>query len=212
MNVRDSTGDGPTKTIESRIGYDDRDDKGQSESEMTNEPMKTMAELAAEHAERRRQLESGSMKASKRSSRGVRSSHARRKAADDESGDEPDEEEDIPEPSLSDYRSDSPVPSEQKAAPSKVSRRKNPQSTAKTTPKRRNKRARSFGVDEGSDNEYGGSSRSMSALAGSLPRRKAATRATKATSRSTRTVSGSSSTSIAVPASDRVLRSRKARV
>ena len=209
MHMRDCVGDNPTKNIKGRTGHDSGGDKGQSESEMMNEPMKTMAELAAEHAERQRQLGLGSMKASKRSGRGIRSSHARRKAVDEPG---PDEDEDASEPSLSDYRSDSPVPSEQRAVPSRVSRRKNPPPTAKTAPKPRNKRARSSGVDEGSDNEYGGSSRSMSASAGSRPRRKAATRATKATSRSIRTVSGPSSTSIAVPASDRVLRSRKARV
>lgn len=213
MDMRDPAGDGLTRNIEAGRSYDGGGDKEQSESEITNEPMKTMAELAAEHAERQRQFELGSMKAPKRPSRGVRTSH-RRKAADDESEDEPepDEDEDPSEPSLSDYHSDSPAPSKQKATSSRVSRRKNPQSTVKTTTKRRNKRARSSGVDEGSDNEYGGSSRSMSVSAGSLPRRKGATRAMKATSRSIRTVSDPNSTSIAVPASDRVLRSRKARV
>ena len=199
-NRRDSM-----KNIEGGREYDNKGDKLPSEPQTTNEPMKTMAELAAEHAERQHQLELGSTRISKLSSRGVGSSRARRKAADDES-----EDEHISESSVSNYLSDSPAPGKRKVAPSRIFSRKNPKSSAKSTPKTRNKRPRSPDVDESPD-EYGGSSRSKSASAGSHPRRKT-TRAANATSRATRTVSGSSTTSIAVPASDRVLRSRKARV
>ena len=182
-NGRDST-----MNTEGGGEYDDKGDKVPSEPETTNEPMKTMTELAAEHAERQRQLGLGSKRVSKLSSLGIRSSRARRKTADDESEDElePDEDEHISESSVSNYPPDSPAP-------------------------KRNKRPRSSEVDEGSDNEYGRSSRSKSAPTRPRPRRKT-TKAANATSRATRTVSGSNVTSIAVPASDRVLRSRKARV
>jgi len=192
--------------VEGGRGYDDKDDKVPSEPEMTDEPMKTMAELAAEHAERQRQLGLGSTRVSRLPSRGVRSLRARRKTADDES-----EDEHISESSVSNYLSGSPAPGKREAASSRTSSRKNPQSFAKPAPKPRNKRPRSSDVDEGSDDAHDGSSRSK--LASTRPRKKRkTTRAANATSRATRTISGSSATSIAVPASDRVLRSRKARV
>lgn len=201
----------PMKAIEGGRRYDDEGDKV---PEMTDEPMKTMAELAAEHAERQRQLGFGSTKGSKLSNRRVRSSRVRRKAADGGSGDEPelDEDEDLSEPSLSDYLSDSPAPNKQKATSSRAPSRTNPRSSARSNPKPSKKRARSPEVDEGPGIEYDGSSRSKSTSAGSHPRRKTTTGAAKATTRAIRAVSGSSATSIAVPASDRVLRSRKARV
>ena len=192
--------------VEGGKGYDDKGDKVPSEPGTTNEPMKTMAELAAEHAERQRQLGLGSARVSRLTSRGVRSSRARRKTADDES-----EDEYISESSVSNYPSGSPAPGKREAASSRISSRKNPQSSAKPVPKPRNKRPRSSDVDEDSDDAYGGSSRSKSAPTGPRKKRKA-TRAASATSKASRTISGSSATSIAVPASDRVLRSRKARI
>ena len=202
MDLSATNGRDSTKTIEAGRGYDDEGDKVSSESEITNEPMKTMADLAAEHAEWQRQLELGSSKGSKLSRRNVRPSRARQKAADDESEDELglDEDGDISEPSLSDYVSNSPAPGRQD------------RSSTKPTAKARRKRARSPEVDEGADLGRDGSSRLKSASTGPPPGRKAATRETKTRTRATRTVSGSTSTSIAVPASDRVLRSRKARV
>ena len=195
----------PTKNIGGRRGYNDKDDKVPSEPETTNEPMKTMADLAAEHVERQRQLGLGSTRVSKLSSRDVRPTRARRKMVDDES-----EDEHISESSVGNYLTDSPAPSKRKAASPRASSRKNPQFSTKSTPKPRNKRPRSSDVDEGSGDEHDGSSRSKSASTRPRPRRKA-TGAANVTSRTTRTVSGSSATSIAVPASDRVLRSRKAR-
>lgn len=183
------------RVTKDEMGYDDGRDKAPSESEMANEPMKTMTELAAEHAERQRQLELGFMKGSKLPRRSVRSSRARKKATDDESEDGLGLDGD--EPFLSDYISDSPVP------------RKQNRSSTKRTEKAPKKRPRSPEVDGGSDVEYDGSPLSNPASTG--PRRKATARATKVTTTAIRTVSGSNSTSIAVPASDRVLRSRKAR-
>ena len=201
INGRDST-----VNIEGGRGYDDKGDKVPSEPDTTNEPMKTMAELAAEHAERQRQLGLGSTRVSRLSSRGVRSSRAWRKTTDDES-----EDEYISESSVSNYLSGSPAPGKREAASSKTPSRKTPQTFAKPTLKPRSKRPRSSDIDEGSDNAYDGSSRSKSASTGPRQRRKT-TRTANTTSRATRTISGSSATSIAVPASDRVLRSRKARV
>ena len=197
---RDSTKNDPTRGIEGGRWYDDEDDKVQSEPEATNEPMKTMTELAAEYAERQRRLGLGSTRASKLTSRSVRPLRAPRKTVD--------EDEDLSEPSLSDYLSDSPASGKRKANSSGP----NPRSSTKPTPKSRNKRARNSEGDEDSSNEYDRSSRSKSAPTGPRSRRKTATRATKAISRSIRTVSGPSVTSTAVPASDRVLRSKKARV
>jgi len=200
-----TSGRDPTKNVGGGRGDDDKDDKVPSEPETTNEPMKTMADLAAEHAERQRKLGLGSKRVSKLSSRDVRPSRAQRKMADDKS-----EDEHISESSVGNYLTDSPAPSKRKVASPRASSRKNPQSSAKSTPKPRSKRPRSSEVDEGSGDEYDGSSRSKSASTRPRPRRKV-TGAVNVTSRATRTVSGSSSTSIAVPASDRVLRSRKAR-
>ena len=204
-----------TSAIEGRRGYEDEGDEIPSELETTNEPMKTMAELAAEHAERQHQLGLESQRVSKPSGRGARPSRARQKAADDENEDELDVDEgkDLSEPSLSGYLSNSPAPSKKhKATSSTAPSRTNARSSARLTPKPRKKRARSPDVDEGSDMEYDGSSRSNSASTRPRPKRKTTTTATKSAPRVIRAASGSSVTSTAVPASDRVLRSRKATV
>jgi len=210
-----ANGRSSTKTVEGGRGYEGEGDEGPWEPETTNEPMKTMTELAAEHAERQRQLGLGSTKGSKPSGRGVRSLRARRKAVDDESGDEleVDSDADLSEPSPSDYLSDSPVPNKKrKAVSSTAPSRAKTRSSSKPTPQHRKKRARSPDTDEGFNIEHDGSSRSMSASTGPRPIRKAAMRTAKRESRTIRVVSGSSATSTAVPASDRVLRSRKAKV
>jgi hypothetical protein len=188
-------GDDSTKIVEG--------DDGPEEPETTNEPMKTMAELAAEHAERQRHLELGSKRGYKPSSRSIRSSRVRRKAADGEGEDEPEVDEygDLSEPSLSDYHSDSPAPNKKyKATSSKA--------PSKPTPKSGKKRTRSPDVDEGSDLEYAGSSRSKSTSTRPRPKRTTTT-AAKPKPRPSRTASGTSATPTALPASDRVLRSRK---
>jgi len=201
-NGRDST-----MTAEGR-GVDEREgDEVPSGPETLNEPMKTMAELAAEHAERQRQLGLESTRRSKPSGRGVRSSRALRNAVIDEGGGEPgvDEDKDLSDPSLSDYLSDPPVPSKKhKATSSTTPSRTNPQSSSKRTNKPRKKRARSPDVDEGSDMEHDKSSIPKPTPAGARPKRKTTT--VKPTPRASHTVSGSKA---AVPASDRVLRSRK---
>ena len=94
-------GRGSTMTTEGGRGKEGRSDG----PETPDEPMKTMAELAAEHAERQHQLELGSTRGSKPSGRGVRSSRARRNAVIDGGEGEPgvDEDEDFSEPSLSGY-------------------------------------------------------------------------------------------------------------
>ena len=175
-----------------------------SETEATGEPMKTMAELAAEHAERERQLGLESAGRSKPSRQSVRSSRAGRKPAGDESEDSPEEGE---EPPLSDNPSDPPLPRKRRA----VSSGANARSSSKPTPKHRRKRPRGPDFDEGSDIECEGSSKPKETSTGPRPRRTTAARTGKP-GRAIRTVSGSSATSIAVPVSDRVLRSRKARV
>ena len=175
-----------------------------SETEATGEPMKTMAELAAEHAERERQLGLESAGRSKPSRQSVRSSRAGRKPAGDESEDSPEEGE---EPPLSDNQSDPPSPRKRRA----VSSGANARSSSKPTPKHRRKRPRGPDFDEGSDIEGEGSSKPKETSTGPRPRWTTAARTGKP-GRAIRTVSGSSATSIAVPVSDRVLRSRKARV
>lgn len=177
-----------------------------SETEATGEPMKTMAELAAEHAERERQLGLESAGRFKPSRQSVRSSRAGRKPAGDESEDSPEEGEGE-EPPLSDNPSDPPSPRKRRA----VSSGANARSSSKPTPKHQRKRPRSPDFDEGSDIECEGSSKPKETSTGPRPRRTTAARTGKP-GRAIRTVSGSSATSIAVPVSDRVLRSRKARV
>ena len=201
---------GSAGTVGGTRGYEDKCEVP-SEPEASDEPMKTMAELAAEHAERQRDLGIGSTR-SKLSGRGVRSSRARQEAVDDEGEDEP-EDEDLSEPSLSDHLSDSPALSKKhKTTSSTTPSRTNTRSSSKSTPKHRKKRARSPDLDEGSDTEYGGSSRSKSTSTRPRPKRKGAVATVRPTPGASRTVSGSNPTSTAVPASDRVLRSRKARV
>ena len=204
MNGRDST-----MAIKGRRGYEGEGDEVLSGPEIPDEPMKTMAELAAEHAERQRQLGLGSTRGSKPPGRRVRS---RRNAVIDGGKGEPgvDEDEDLSAPSPSDYLSDSPAPSKQpKATSSTTPSRANPQSSKRTN-RPRKKRARSPDADEGSDMECDRSSVPKSATAGTRPKRKTTT--VKPTPRASRTVSGHNATSIAVPGSDRVLRSRKGKV
>lgn len=201
---------GSAGTVGGRRGYEDKGEVP-SEPEAPDEPMKTMAELAAEHAERQREVGIGSTR-SKLSGRGVRSSGARQEAVDGGGGDEP-EDEDLSEPSLSDHLSDSPALSKKhKMTSSTTLSRTNTRSSSKSAPKHRKKRARSPDLDEGSDTEYGGSSRSKSTSTRPRPKRKGAVATVRPTPGASRTVSGSNPTSTAVPASDRVLRSRKARV
>ena len=213
-----ANGRDPTKAVEGGRGCEGEGegDEVPLGPETMNGPMKTMAELAAEHAERQRRLEVGSTRGSKISGRGVRSLRARRKAVDDENEDEPkiDEDVDLSEPSLSDYPSDSPAPNKKHKAASSTasSRTKIRYSSSKSTPQHWKKRARSPDIDEGSDIEYEGSSRSVSTSTGPRPRRKTATRTAKPEPRTIRAVSGSRATSTAVLASDRVLRSRKGKV
>ena len=204
---------GSTRALEDERGGEGEGIEVQSEPGTASEPMKTMAELAAEHAERERQLGLGSTRGSKPRRRSVRSSRARRKSGDDDSENEPDmdEDEDISEPSLSDDPSEPSPPRKRRAASLRVPSRRDARSTSKPTPKTRKKRLRSPDTDEGSDVGYTGSSRLKERSTGSHPRQMAR-RAGKSEPRTPRTVSGSSATSIAVPASDRVLRSRKARV
>lgn len=173
-----------------------------SETEMTNEPMKTMAELAAEHADRERQL-----RPTRRSRRGVNKPSRARQESTDEDEPEADEDEDHLAPSLSDYPSDSPR-SKRKAASPKELPRANTRPLFKPTPTPRRKRQRSLDNDEDSDIENEGSSGSKARSAKPRPRRATG----EPGPRTGRRATGSSAVSIAVPASDRVLRSRKARV
>ena len=207
-----ANGRDPTRAVEGRTGYGGEGDEVPLGPDIPDEPMKTMAELAAEHAERQRRLERGSTMRSERSGRGVRSSRVRQNVVVGGSGGEPgvDEDENLSEPSLSDDLSDSPAPSKKhRATSSTTPSRTKARSSSTRTNKPRKKRARSPNVGEGSDMEYDRSSIPKSASAGARPKRKTTT--AKPTSRATRTVSGSNATSIAVPASDRVLRSRKGR-
>ena len=202
-------------SIGGRRGHEDEGGEAPSEPETPDEPMKTMAELAAEHAERQRRFGLGSARRSKPSGRDVRSSRARRKGVGDEGEDEPgvDEDEDLSGPSLSDYLSDSPAQNkEHKATYSTTPSRTNARAASKPTPKPRKKRARSPEVDEGPGMGNGGSSRSKSTSTRPRPKRKGTTTTIGLTPGTSRVVSGSNPTSPAVPASDRVLRSRKAKV
>ena len=205
LNKRD-----PAGAIENGGGHEDGIITIHSETEVTNEPMKTMAELAAEHAERERYFEQGSSGRSKPSRRTVRALRARGKPAGDESDDEPDidEDEDLLEPPLTDDPSD-PSPHRRRGV---ASSKTNARSSSKSTPKGRNKRLRSPDIDEGSNIEHDGLSKSKATAAGRRPRRTTA-RTGKREPRTSRTVSGSKNvTSVVVPVSDRVLRSRKVRV
>ena len=207
-----ASGRDSTRVIEGGMGYENEGDEVRSGPETPDEPMKTMAELAAEHAERQHRLGLGSTR-TKSSGRGVGPSRSRRNAAIDGGEGEPrvDEDEDLSEPSLSDYLSGSPAPSKKdKATSSMRPSRTNPQSSSKRINKPRKKRARSPDVDEGSDMEHDRSFTPKSTAAGARLKRKTTT--AKPTPRASRTVSGSNATSIAVPASDRVLRSRKGKV
>ena len=207
-----TSGRDSTRVVEGGMGYENEGDEVRSGPETLDEPMKTMTELAAEHAERQRRLGPGSTRRTKSSGLGVRPSRSRQNAAIDGGKGKPgaDEDEDLSEPSLSDYLSDSPAPSKKhKATSSMTPSRTNPQSSKRTN-KPRKKRARSPDVDEGSDMAHDRSFTPKSTAAGARLKRKATT--AKPTPRASRTVSGSNATSIAVPASDRVLRSRKGKV
>ena len=197
-------------------GRGDGDKGGEvlSEPEIPDEPMKTMAELAAEHAERQRELGLESTRRSKSSGRGVRSSRVQRKAVDDEGEDEPEVggDEDLSEPSLNDYLSDSPAPSKKrKATSSATPSRTNNRASSKSIPKPRKKRARSPDTDEGPNVGYDRSSGPKSTSTRPRPKRKGATTTMNLTTGASRTVSGSNP-AVTVPASDRVLRSRKAKI
>jgi len=196
--------------VEGRGRYEGGGDGAPEGPETPDEPMKTMTELAAEHAERQRQLGLGSARRPKPFGRGVRSSRARRNAVVDRGEDEPgvDEDWDLSEPSLSDYLSGSPAPSKKHRTTSSTTPSRTNARSSKPTNKPRKKRARSPDVDEGSDMEHDRSF--MPKSAGTRPKRKTTT--AKPTPRASRTVSGTNATSIAVPASDRVLRSRKGKV
>lgn len=183
------------------VGREDEDVKIHSETEA----MKTMAELAAEHAERERQVGQGSAGGSKLSRRTVRSSRARRKPADYETEDEPD----VDEPSLTDDPSDPPPPRRLRTVPSRARSGANPRSPSKSAPNPRKKRPRSPDIDEGSDAEYDGSSRSKATSTGRRPRRTTTAGIGRAEPGKTRPAQGSSAASVVVPVSDRVLRSRK---
>ena len=198
---------GPINAAGGGRGYEDDGDG--VPSEMVNEPMKTMADLAAEHAERQRQAGLGSTRRSNPSGRGLGSSRVLRKAVDDERQGEPEvgEDGDLSEPSFSDHLPNPPALSKKhKVTSSAVPSRTNARSS-KPTPKPRKKRARSPDVYEGSDMEHDRSSSSMPTSTRPRPKRK---KATKLTPRASRTVAGPSTSSSAVPASDRILRSRKA--
>ena len=199
-NKRDST-----RAIEDGSGGEDEGIEVHSETEATKGPMKTMAELAAEHAERERQLGHGSTRGSRPSRRIVRPLRAQRKLGPDESGSEPstDDEEDLLE--FTDDPSDPPPPRRRRAASSKTPSKATTRSSSKSTPSHRKKRPRS------SDVEYDGSSRSEVTSAGRRPRRAMTGGTGELGPRTTRTVSNPSATSALVPASDRVLRSRKVR-
>lgn len=205
-NKRDST-----TIIQSERWYKDEGVKVHSETEELKGSMKTMAELAAEHAERERQLGQGPTRGSKPSRRIVKSPRARQNLLNDESEDEPsvDGDEDLSEPLLTDELSDPSPP--RRAASSKAPSRTKTRSPSKFTQKK--KRPRSLGVDQGSDVEYNGSPGSKTtSTTGRRPRRTTTAKAGKLGPKAVRTVSGSSATSVVVPASDRVLRSRKVRV
>lgn len=206
--VPDSEEERDATMIEDRGEQGDEGDEVRSEAGAADGPMKTMAELAAEHAERQRQLGLSSTRGSELSRPSVRSSRARRKAANKGSDDEPemDENGDSLESSLSDCPPNSSPPSERRVTPLKASSRKGTRSPSKPALNLRKKRARSPDVDGGSDMES--DVPSASKATGSRPRR-TTTGGRKLEPRTSRTVSGPSSTSIAVPASDRVLRSRK---
>jgi hypothetical protein len=198
FNKRDST-----RVLEKGRGDEDEG------VEVHTEPMKTMAELAAEHAERELQLRQGSTRGSKPSRRTVRTSRARRKLVDDESEDEPHMDDDLLEPSLTDEPSGHSPPKRRRAASSRAPPKTNTRSSSKSTPK---KRPRGSDIEEGSDIEYEGSSKSRATSTGRHPRRATAAGIGKLEPRATGTVSGSSAASVVVPVSDRVLRSRKVRV
>lgn len=204
------------RAIEGGRRHEDGGTDVHSGTNAVNEPMKTMAELAAEHAKREHQLGQGSTRGSKRSRRTAGSSRAQRKPAIHESEDEPDmdEDEDPSEPSLTDDPSDPSPPRRHRdrATSSKAPARTNPRSLSKSTPNPRNKRPRSPDIGEGSGIEYDGSSRSKAMSTGRRPRRTITTGAGKIEPRATRAALGSSAISVVVPVSDRVLRSRKVRV
>lgn len=208
-NKRDST-----EVIDDERGIDVEGVEAGLEAELMGEAMKTMAELAAEHAERERQLGQWSNRGSGSARQAARSLRARRKTVGGESDSEPnmDGDEDFLEPPFVDGPSDPSPPRRHRATVSKIPPRESVRSSAKLAPKSRKKRPRSPEVDEGSGVEHGGSSRSRATSTGRRPRRATTARTEKLGPRTTRTVTDSSPTSAAVPASDRVLRSRKVRV
>lgn len=192
-----------TRGIENGKGYEDGSVEDHSVTGAMKEPIKTMAELAAEHAERERRLERGSRRGSGPSKRIVRSSRARRKLDGNESVGEIDvgDDEDLSEPSLTDDLSDPSPPKRRRTVSSKGASKTNARSSSKSTPNPRKKRPRSPDVDGGSNFEHDGSFRAKETPTGRRPRRTTtAVRTGKLGSRTTRTVS------------DRVLRSRKERV
>jgi hypothetical protein len=205
-----------TRVIDNGGRHEDEDIEVHSETEATKGPMKTMAELAAEHAEREHQLGQGSTGGSKLSRRTDRPSRsrARKKLTSDEIKDEPDvdENEDHLGPSLTDGPYDPSPPRRYRTASLKAPSRTDTRSSSKSTSNPRKKRPRSSDPDQGSDAEYGGSSRSKATSTGRRPRRTTTARTGGREPGGTLPAQGSSAASVIVPVSDRVLRSRKVRV